>query len=168
MKLSKRMLGIGSAVTVAGAVALTGITGAAASGSQPGYIHVTIMGTDPANNATRSIIFTGSITAGGVDHSGNHADNVVFPDGTLTIIHSKGTGTPRFNRRTCLGQIAENGTYTLGGGTGAYQGVTGHGIYRVNITLVGARTSTGQCAGNNAPPVAFQFLVRAQGPVSGT
>ena len=40
----------------------------------------------------------------------------------------------------------------------------GHGIYRVNITEVATRTSAGKCTNR---PVAFQFVVRAQGPVSG-
>ena len=163
MKLSKRMLGIGSAVAAAGALALTGITGAAASGSS-GFIHVTIMGTNPSNSAPRSIIITGSITAGGVDNPGNKVDNAVFPDGSFLITHSKGVGTPRFNPRTCLFQLAQNGTYTLSNGTGAYAGISGHGIYRVNITEVAVRNSQGNCT--NAP-AAFQFIVRAQGPVSG-
>ncbi len=164
MKLSKRMLGIGSAVAVAGALALTGITGAAASGSQPGYIHVTIMGTNPSASAPRSIIVTGSINAGGVDKPGNKVDNAVFPDGSFLITHSKGIGTPRFNPRTCIFQLAQNGTYTLSNGTGAYAGISGHGIYRLNITQVAARNSAGKCTNASA---AFQFLVRAQGPVSG-
>jgi hypothetical protein len=166
MKLSKRVLGLGSAVAVAGTLALTGITGAAASGSSSGFIHVTLMGTNPANNATRTIIVTGAFTAGGIDHSGNKTDNLVFPDGTLTIVHIRTAGTQRFNSTTCLGQIAENGTYVLGGGTGAYKGITGHGIYRANITIVSARDSSGACT-NKLPPAAFQFIVRAQGPVSG-
>ena len=82
-KLSRKLLGIASAVAAAGTLALTGITGAAASGSSSGFIHVTLMGTNPANNATRTIIITGSITAGGIDHPGNQTDNVVF----LSLIH---------------------------------------------------------------------------------
>ena len=166
MKLRRKLLGIASAVAAAGTLALTGITGAAASGSSSGFIHVTLMGTNPANNATRTIIITGSITAGGIDHPGNQTDNVVFPDGTLTITHHRTAGTQRFNATTCLGQIAENGTYTLSGGTGAYTGISGHGIYRANITIVSARDSGGACS-NKLPPAAFQFVVRAQGPVSG-
>jgi len=165
MKLSRRMLGIGSAVAVAGALAVTGISAAAASGSQP-FIYVSIMTTNPANNAPSSIILRGSITDGGVDHPGNTVDTAVFASGSFKIAHSPGQGTPQFNPRTCLAQFAINGTYKLFGGTGAYAGISGHGIYRVNVTLVGARTSTGKCAGMNVPPAAFQQVIKAQGPVS--
>jgi hypothetical protein len=163
MKLSRKMLGIGSAVAVAGALAVTGISAAAASGSQP-FVYVSIMTTNPANNAPSSIILRGSITDGGVDHPGNKVDTAVFPDGTFKIAHSPGTGTPNPNRRTCLVLIAVNGTYKLFGGTGAYAGISGHGIYRVNVTFIGPKSPTGQCT--SGKPVAFQQLIKAQGPVS--
>ena len=164
MKLSRKMLGIGSAVAVAGALAVTGISAAAASGSQP-FVYVSIITTNPANNAPSSIILRGSITDGGVNHPGNTVDTAVFPDGTFKIAHSPGTGTPNPNPRTCLVLIAVNGTYKLFGGTGAYAGISGHGIYRVNITLIGPKSPTGQCT--RGKPVAFQQLIKAQGPVSG-
>jgi hypothetical protein len=164
MKLSRKMLGIGSAVAVAGALAVTGISAAAASGSQP-FVYVSIMTTNPANNAPSSIILRGSITDGGVDHPGNTVDTAVFPDGTFKIAHSPGTGTPNPNPRTCLVLFAVNGTYKLFGGTGAYAGISGHGIYRVNITFTAPKSPTGQCT--RGKPVAFQQLIKAQGPVSG-
>jgi len=164
MKLSKRVLALGSAVAIAGALALTGITGAAASGSQPRFIYVTIMTTNPANNSTSTIIVRGAFTDGGVDHPGATVDTAVFPDGTFKIAHSPGTGTPNPNPRTCLVLIAVNGTYKLFGGTGAYAGLSGHGIYRVNITFISPKSPTGQCTGGK--PVAFQQLIKAQGPVS--
>ena len=104
-------------------------------------------------------------TAGGVDHPGNKVDTFVFPDGTFKIAHSNGTGTPHFNAKTCLFALALNGTYRLSGGTGAYAGISGHGIYRLNITFVAARNSAGKCS-NKLPPTAFQQIIRAQGPVS--
>ena len=86
-----------------------------------------------------------------------------FSDGTFTIAHSGGTGTPRFNPKTCLGVIALNGTYRIGHGTGAYAGISGHGIYRLNILLVAARNSAGKCSNKT---VAYQQIIRAQGPLS--
>ena len=76
MKLSRKMLGFGSAVAVAGALAVTGISAAAASGSQP-FVYVSIITTNPANNAPSSIILRGSITDGGVNHPGNTVDTAV-------------------------------------------------------------------------------------------
>src|SRR5215470_7100750 len=148
-------------VAVAGAQAATGLTAAsaAAGAGSPAFEHFQLVTTSTANNAPESIIARGAFTAGGVNHPGNKVDTAVFPNGTFKIAHSNGTGTPRFNPRTCLGVIVLNGTYRLSGGTGAYAGISGHGIYRLNITFVGARNSVSQCS-NKLPPVAFQQIIR--------
>jgi hypothetical protein len=166
-KLRSKILGGISVVAVAGAMAATGLTAASASqaAGSSGFEHFQIVATNPANNAPSSIIARGVFTAGGVDRPGNKVDTAVFPNGTFKIAHSNGTGTPRFNPRTCLGAIVLNGTYRLSGGTGAYAGISGHGIYRLNILIVGGRNAAGKCS-NKLPPTAFQQIIRAQGPVS--
>jgi hypothetical protein len=166
LKLRSKVLGGIGALAIAGTLAATGLTAASASAAgSSGFEYFQLVNTSAANNAPTSIIARGVFTAGGVDHPGSTVDTAVFPDGTFKITHSNGTGTPRFNPRTCLGVIALNGTYTLSGGTGAYAGISGHGIYRLSITEVAARNSAGQCS-NKLPPVAFQQIIRAQGPVS--
>ena len=50
-------------------------------------------------------------------------------------------------------------------GTGAYAGISGHGIYRLNILIVAARNAAGKCS-DKLPPTAFQQIIKAQGPVS--
>jgi hypothetical protein len=169
IKLRSKILGVMGVVAVAGAMAATGLTAASASqvgapGSS-GFEHFQLVNATVANNAPSSIIARGVFTAGGVDHPGNTVDTAVFANGTFKIAHSGGTGTPRFNPRTCLGVITLNGTYRLSGGTGAYAGISGHGIYRLNILTVAARNAAGKCS-NKLPPVAFQQIIRAQGPVS--
>jgi len=166
-KLRSKILGAMSVVAVAGAMAATGLTAASASqaAGSSGTEFFQLVNTSPANNAPSSIIARGVFTAGGVDHPGSKVDTVVFPNGTFKIAHSNGTGTPRFNAKTCLGTIVLNGTYRLSGGTGAYAGISGHGIYRLNIMIVSARNSAGKCS-NKLPPTAFQQIIRAQGPVS--
>jgi hypothetical protein len=129
-----------------------------------GFEYFQLLNASAANNAPSSIIAGGVFTAGGVDHPGSKVDTVVFPNGTLKIAHSNGTGTPRFNPRTCLGAIVLNGTYRLSGG-GAYAGIRGHGIYRLNILIVAARNAAGKCS-QKLPPAAFQQIIRAQCPVS--
>ncbi len=169
MKLRSKILAGVSVVAVAGAVAATGLTVASASqgagAASSGFEHFQLMNATVANNAPSSIIARGVFTAGGVDHPGNKVDTVVFPNGTFKIAHSGGTGTPRFNPQTCLSTITLNGTYRLSGGTGAYAGISGHGIYRLNILIVAARNSAGKCS-NKLPPTAFQQIIKAQGPVS--
>ena len=165
--LRSKIVGAISVVAVAGAMAATGLTAASASqaAGRSGTEFFQLLNTNPANNAPSSVIARGVFTAGGVDHPGSKVDTVVFPNGTFKIAHSNGTGTPRFNPKTCLGIIALNGTYRLSGGTGAYAGISGHGIYRLNIMFVGARNAAGKCS-QKLPPVAFQQIIRAQGPVT--
>jgi hypothetical protein len=166
-KLRSKILGAMSVVAVAGAMAATGLTAASASqaAGSSGTEFFQLVNANPANNAPSSIIARGVFPAGGVDHPGDKVDTVVFPNGTFKIAHSNGTGTPRFNAKTCLGTIALNGTYRLSGGTGAYAGISGHGIYRLNILIVAARNAAGKCS-QKLPPTAFQQIIRAQGPVS--
>ena len=140
-------------------------SGSPAGAGSSGFEYFQLLNTSAANNAPSSFIARGVFTAGGVDHPGNKVDTVVFPDGTFKIAHSGGTGTPRFNPKTCLSVITLNGTYRLSGGTGAYAGISGHGIYRLNILIVAARNAAGQCS-NKLPPTAFQQIIKAQGPVS--
>jgi hypothetical protein len=165
-KLRSKILGGISVVAVAGAM-VTGLTAASASqaAGSSGTEFFQLVNTNSANNAPSSIIARGAFTAGGVDHPGNKVDTVVFPNGTFKIAHSNGTGTPRFSPKTCLFTLALNGTYRLSGGTGAYAGISGHGIYRLNIMFVGARNAAGKCS-QKLPPTAFQQIIRAQGPVS--
>ena len=165
-KLRSKILGAMSVVAVAGAMAATGLTAASASqaAGSSGTEFFQLVNTNVANNAPSSIIARGVFTAGGVDHPGNKVDTAVFPNGTFKIAHSNGTGTPRFNAKTCLGTIVLNGTYRLSGGTGAYAGISGHGIYRLNILIVAARNAAGKCT-NKLPPTAFQQIIKAQGPV---
>ena len=166
-KLRGKILGGISVAAVAGAIAATGLTAASASqaAGSSGTEFFQLVNTSPANNAPSSIIARGVFTAGGVDHPGSKVDTVVFPNGTFKIAHSNGTGTPHFNAKTCLFALALNGTYRLSGGTGAYAGISGHGIYRLNLTFVEARNAAGKCT-NKVPPTAFQQIIRAQGPVS--
>jgi hypothetical protein len=140
MKLRSKILAGVSVVAVAGAMAATGLTAASASqAGSSGTEFFQLVNTNPANNAPSTIIARGVFTAGGVTHPGSKVDTVVFPNGTFKITHSNGTGTPHFNAKTCLFALALNGTYRLSGGTGAYAGIRGHGIYRLNITFVGAQ-----------------------------
>ena len=158
---NKFLAGVGVVATAA-AVAVAGLTAASASPAAARFEHFQIVTTAPTG--PESIIATGSVfTAGGMTHPGAKVDTAVFSDGTFQIAHSGGTGTPRFNPKTCLGVIALNGTYRIGHGTGAYAGISGHGIYRLNILLVTARNSAGKC-GNKT--VAYQQIIRAQGPLS--
>jgi hypothetical protein len=166
MKLRSRILARMSVVAIAGAVAAAGLASASASpaagAGRSGFEFLQLVTTSPNSHAPISLIATGVFAAGGVNDQGNKVDTAVFPDGTFKIAHSNGTSTLRFNRKACLGVFAQDGTYQLSHGTGAYAGISGHGIYRENITFVTARNSAGTCSNK---PVTYQQIIRAQGPL---
>src|SRR6266851_5370817 len=84
----------------------------------------------------------------------NTTDTLKFPNGTIRLRHSPGTGPQSFNRHTCLITVHQHGTYTLLTGPGKYPGITGHGRCRLDILAVGAR-SHGQDV-QLVPPVAAE------------
>ena len=138
--------------------------GAASAGRDVSGIEHFQLVTTSATAATQSVIATGVFTAGGVDHQGSNVDTFVFPEGSFKVAHSQGTGTQNVNPKTCLVTVRVHGTYKLSGGTGKYAGISGHGIYHLSILGIGAR-SGGKCTMHN-PPVAWQQIIQASGPVT--
>jgi hypothetical protein len=164
--LRTRLLAAAGSMLAAGALALSGIVAAAAapsSGSASGIEHFQAMSTDPTGAKT-TVIAHGVFTAGGVDiTTSNTTDTFKFPNGTIRVRHSAGTGPQSFNRHTCLLTVHQHGTYRLLGGTGKYAGISGHGRFRLDILAVAAR-SHGKCT-QSKPPAAFELILRASGPV---
>jgi len=160
-----RLLMAAGSMLAAGAIALSGTLAATAapSNSAPGIEHFQFMSTSAT--ATRdTVIAHGVFTAGGVDiTTSNTTDTLKFPNGTIRLRHSPGTGPQSFNPHTCLITVHQHGTYTLLSGTGKYAGISGHGKYRLDILAVGAR-SHGKCT-QKKPPVTFELIIRASGPV---
>lgn len=162
LKVRSRLLGAAGALAAAGAITVSGVAAAAAHTNASGTEQFQLMSTS-ATSSTSSIIARGVFTAGGVDHAGSKVDTAVFSNGSFKIAHSKGTGSQSFNPKTCLMTVNQHGTYTLSGGTGKYAGISGSGTYQVSILAVGAR-SGGTCS-KTKPPVAFQQIIKASGPV---
>jgi hypothetical protein len=164
-KTHLRLLMAAGSMLAAGAIALSGTlaaTAAPSSSSAPGIEHFQFMSTSAT--ATRdTVIAHGVFTAGGVDiTTSNTTDTLKFPNGTIRLRHSPGTGPQSFNPHTCLITVHQHGTYTLRSGTGKYAGISGHGKYRLDILAVGAR-SHGKCT-QKKPPVTFELIIRASGP----
>ena len=162
LKVRSRLLGAAGVLAAAGAITVSGVAAAAAHTNASGTEQFQLMSTS-ATSSTSSIIARGVFTAGGVDHAGSKVDTAVFSNGSFKIAHSKGTGSQSFNPKTCLMTIKQHGTYTLSGGTGKYAGISGSGTYQVSILAIGAR-SGGTCS-KTKPPVAFQQIIKASGPV---
>ena len=128
-----------------------------------GTEHFQIMTTSPTSSLAPTITW-GVFTAAGVDHQGNGlVDTLVFPGGTFKVKHTNGTGPQTFNPKTCLLLVNQHGTYTIFGGTGKYKGISGHGTYKISIVAIGAKVK-GVCS-QTRPPVAFQQVIDASGPV---
>jgi hypothetical protein len=163
LKVRSRLLGAAATLVAAGAVAVSGVAAAAAHTNASGTEQFQIM-TTSATSSTASVIARGAFTAGGVDHEGSkNVATFVFPGGSFKVSHSNGTGPQTFNPKTCLLTISQHGTYKLSGGTGAYAGISGSGKYQLSILAVAAR-SGGKCS-RTKPPVAFQQIIKASGPV---
>ena len=156
-----------TSAAVAAAATVIGSTGIAAAGTHSaasGTQNFQMM-TTSATSPTGSIIASGVFTAPGVDHEGKHnTATFTFPNGTVSLKHSNGTGKQSFNPKTCLLTINEHGTYTLTGGTGSYSGITGNGKYQLSILAIAAR-SGGKCS-QSKPPVAWHQAINASGPVT--
>ena len=163
-----RLLAMAGSVLAAGAIALSGVVAATASPHTShgvsGIEHFQLVSTSSSPKTNGHLIAYGVFTKAGTDVvTGNLTDIFKFRNGTIHVHHSAGKGTQRFNPHTCLLQISLHGTYRLVSGTGRYAGISGHGTYRLSILAIGAR-SHGKCT-QRKPPVAFQQIIRASGPV---
>jgi hypothetical protein len=157
-----------ASAAVAAATALLGGTGIAVAGT-----HASVSGTEnfqmmttSATSTKASVIASGAFTAPGTTNNNSKGDTgtFTFPNGTVSIKHSPGTGKQSFNPKTCLLTIDEHGTYKLTGGTGSYAGITGSGKYQLSILAI-AVSSGGKCV-KSKPPVVFQQVIDASGPVT--
>jgi len=153
-------------VTASAAAMISGASLAAAS-ARPAVStieHIQGMSTSATSNKT-SVIATGVFTAGGVDiATGATTDIFKFPTGTFKVKHHARAMEEAVNSKTYLFTISGTGTYKLSGGTGSYAGISGHGKYVLRILAVAARNSKGKCS-MKATPVAWQQVIKAQGPV---
>jgi hypothetical protein len=165
-KLNRRLLGVAAAVIAAISLAVTGSTVASASPSGArvsGTEYFQLVSTS-ATSPTESVIVHGVFTDYGVDYSGNTVDKIVLQKGSYKVAHSQGTGPQYVNPKTCLNIIDQHGTYKVYGGTGKYRGIRGSGTYHLSLTFIAARVG-GKCS-QTKPPVAFQQIITASGPVS--
>jgi hypothetical protein len=185
LKHAKRLAAAASTATVAGLVAVGGLSAASASPavhagtratvhtgaraavrpSVSGTEHFQLMTTSATSNKGHVIAY-GLFTGPAVDIMGNTTDTFKFSGGSFRIKHSPGRGPQHFNPRSCLLTINEHGTYTLSNGTGKYAGISGHGKYRFSILALAARRANGTCnMSQSKAPVAFQQIISASGPV---
>jgi hypothetical protein len=159
------LIGTATAVTMISGTGLAAASTGAGSPAKSGTEHFSLMTTQPSSSRY-SVIATGVFTAGGVDISGNVTDKVKFPGGTFKIHH----GGPfhivkqRLNRKTCLAEFEAISGFTVGGGTGAYKGISGSGKAVISDLEIARRNSKGAC-NLNANPVVNQQTIMAKGHI---
>ena len=164
LKLNKRLLGAAGALVAAVSLAVTGVTAASAGSTGVSGTEFFQLMTTSATSTTVPVIAHGVFTDYGVDHTGNTVDTVVLQKGSFKVAHSPGTGPQHFDPKTCLNRVNQHGTYRIFHGTGKYAGIHGHGTYHVSLLFIAARVA-GKCS-DTKPPVAFQLIITASGPVS--
>jgi hypothetical protein len=93
-----------------------------------------VASTNPAGPG--SIIITGPINAGGIEHPGRAVDDATFSDGGFRIDHRSGRPTAHFDTTTCVGTITQIGTFNIIDATGRFAHLTstGHYIFRATYT----------------------------------
>jgi hypothetical protein len=111
--------------------------GPAPSGSTERFY---VASTNPAGPGT--IIVTGVINAGGIEHPGRAVDNAVIDGSTFRIDHSAGQPTVRFDPKTCVGTITQAGPFSVSGATGSLSQLNGSGTYWFNAQYTTARSTT--------------------------
>jgi hypothetical protein len=132
--LMKRALVFAGATT--GAVLLSAGSAFAASGPQS----FTLTG---SGNRNPNIVASGVIHGQAQDRPvTNTQDHFVFPDGSLTVNHNS-TSQHQGPQVGCVFWYRENGTYQLGGGTGAYTGASGGGTYQLMDVFFAKPTPNG-------------------------
>jgi hypothetical protein len=150
-----------TAAATAAALWLAVPAGAAAGPAASGTEHFQAISS--ATSSTRSLIASGVFTKGGVDRVGNKVDTFVFSNGTFKVAHSRGTGKPTLNPKTCLFSATIRGTVALSGGTRAYKGISGKGTYQFNELAILAKAG-GKCT-MKKPPTASQVIIKATASV---
>ncbi|MBE7187419.1 hypothetical protein [Jatrophihabitans endophyticus] len=153
-------LGATVAIATAGAIALPSVAADAATKGKISFVL-----TQSGNSA--SVIIHGAIDAGGKDTQPKDAYDVAhLAGGTLRITHPNKDATFKFkpDAKTCYYSFVGKGTYTLGHGTGKYQGVKGSGKYQIQGSGI-APKKNGSCNFNsNGGP--FAGYATGGGPVT--
>jgi hypothetical protein len=143
----------------AGALAAVSLTaGAAVAASPSGSQFFLVVNTSTANGpATAPVSAIGPIHALGKDIPVTATkDRFAFPKGAIIVMHKPTKDTQSFDRGSCVGHIAEQGTFKVVSGTGAYTHAQGSGTYSLTGYFLGC--------GNTA--TAASVIIKANGKLS--
>jgi hypothetical protein len=127
-------------LTAASAAALAGCSAhansAAREGNEKFVLRSDASSLNPVYAATASGVFSASGTFPGIG-DGRDRSMARFSDGTFIVTHlakDQKTTVQQVDSRTCAMIVDQTGPYTIGGGTGAYRGITGYGTDTADFT----------------------------------
>jgi len=150
-------------------VAVWGEDGAAGQAPSSQVIKVyslTLRGEEqPVHVAARGPISgIGTVASDRETRSGRvHQVTLRFDRGTVGLtlrLTPEGEGWRSVNRRSCTAKRFGRGTFTITGGTGAYEGATGEGKFTEGGIVIAQRTTSGECLGERTPPADVVFYVK--------
>jgi hypothetical protein len=156
-------------VTLSLTAAASGEAGAAGQGSSTQAIKVyslTLRGEErPVHVVARGPINgIGTLAADRETGDGRaHQVTLRFDRGTVRLtlrLTREGEGWRTPNRRACTARRFGRGTFTITGGTGAYEGASGEGTFKQGGIAIAQRTRSGKCLGDRTPLSNVVFYVR--------
>jgi hypothetical protein len=153
-----RLIAVGAVITATGGVWAGVASAATTSRATSGTEHLYLMTTEPSA-AKSELIATGVFTTNGTDVAGSTVDTAHVTGGTFKITHKSGFKIVKemLNSKTCFAVFEATTKFTLGGGTGAYKGLSGSGKATINITEITAKKK-GKC-NPNVNPVANEQTI---------
>ena len=149
--------GVGAISAVATVIGMAPVATAATTPTGP-VIFTIASNSVTSNKAPLTVV--GAINAKGTDIEGETADLVKLPRGTFKIGHASAPTAQHdaLNPTTCVDLYSESGKFSVGHGTGVYNGVTGNGTYNVAATSHFKRVS-GKCDENVTPISSYEVIV---------
>jgi hypothetical protein len=158
--MKTRLATVSVSLAVAGVASMLGVHAAAASGQGSADHQQFVLVQTEHEDVSQTVYAVGPITGVAVntDLSDTRAE-FAFADGTVTIDHTARHNEEHFDPSTCQAGFFETGTYRILGGTGAYEGVTGHGNYT-------ARAEANDACDENAPASSVVAIIDAEGTTS--
>lgn len=168
-RTSRRLALAAGLATLSLAVAACGEDGAAGQESSSQAIKLyslTLRGKEqPVQVVARGPIGgIGTVAADRETESGRvHHVTLRFDEGTVRLelrLTRAGEGWRPVNRRTCTAKRFGRGTFTITGGSGAYERATGQGKFTEGGIAIAQRTRTGKCLGDRTPLANVIFYVK--------
>jgi hypothetical protein len=170
--LLARALPVG--VLLAAATAAAGCAARAQSTARAGAEELVLSSNSAAGNPAYKLVTYGVFRETGTSvgiGNGQNESLAKLPDGTFVVRHpvaDQKVTLESVNPRSCEVVVDQSGTFTVGGGTGAFRGITGYGTDTVRYRARLGRGHGGRCdPSRTGPPFggSTETVIKANGSV---